>query len=129
MFKDQEDIDFILKTAMQGREIKPILAKFILEDFKERAQIIIGNAHVFEIVKVENETVLILGKFILEDFKEGEKIIIANAHLFEVLKVENATILMKPIGTCLLARDSLNKDKNIITRRYIQNGEIIQTTL
>lgn len=92
MFKDKEDIDFILEL-MQGKEIEPIQSKFILEDFKE-----------------------------------GEKIIIGDAHLFEVLKVENETVLMKPIGTCLLARDTLNKDEGIITRRYVQNGEIVQTT-
>ena len=94
MFKDQEDINFILETIMQGKPIEPARIKFILEDFKE-----------------------------------GEKIIIGDAHLFEIINVEDDTVLMKPIGTCLLARDIINLDQGTMTRRYIEDGKTVKKSL
>ena len=58
MSSRKEDIDFILEIAMQGKPIEPIQIKFILEDFPEGGKIIINEGHLFEIIKVENDTVL-----------------------------------------------------------------------
>jgi len=93
MFRDKEDVDFILGLS-HGEPI--------------------------ELAKVD---------FILEDFPEGGKIIINDGHLFEILKVENGTVLMKPIGTCLIARDTTNLDQGTTTRRYIENGEIAEKSI
>lgn len=77
MFNKKEDIDFILAVAMQGKPIEPIQIKFILEDFPEGRKIIIDEEHLFEILKVENGTVLmrpigtsLLGKQNI-NFEEG----------------------------------------------------------
>lgn len=94
MLCDQEDVDHILNTVMQGKPLTETQKQFMLEDFVE-----------------------------------GGKIIINESHLFEILKVENGAVLMKPLGTSLLARDSLNVDSGITTRRYIQNGKIIETSI
>ena len=59
MFNEKENIDFIIDVAMQGKPIEPIEVEFILEDFHEGGKIIINESHLFEILKVENGTVLI----------------------------------------------------------------------
>ena len=91
MRNNQEDIDHILNVVMQGKQIEPIQIKFILEDFKE-----------------------------------GGKVIIGDAHLFEILKIENDTVLMKPIGTCVIAKQKVNFKEETIITRFIENGEIVE---
>ena len=95
MLCDQEDVDHILNTVMQGKPLTEIQKQFMLEDFKEGGKLIVNETHLFEITKIEND----------------------------------GTILMKPIGTSLLARDITNISKGTMTRRFIQNDEIVEKSI
>ena len=59
MFDDKKDIKFILETVMGGKPIEKVRVEFVMEDFPEGKKIIIKDGHLFEVLKVENDTVVI----------------------------------------------------------------------
>lgn len=69
--------------------------------------------------KVEKE-------FILEEFIEGEPLIIGGNMLFEIVKNDGDVVVLKPIGLNIFYKEKCNLDDRTITRRYIENGEIVE---
>jgi hypothetical protein len=68
-------------------------------------------------------------QFMLEEFIEGEPLIIGGNMLFEIVKNDGEVIILKPIGCNIMCKDKIDHDKQTYLRRYIKDGEIVETTL